>query len=104
MSGLRQMNVSMCCITYNHAAYLAQVFELVRSRNLEGLGEMVIVEKCSSDGTSALVLAYQTWHLAGCGCLPRCHPEYDGQSHSYTCDDYGYWPDSTKLQRQVDVL
>ena len=107
--------VSVCCITYNHEAYLAQAIESVLMQQTDFDVEMVIGEDCSSDNTRAIAQEYERRYPGRVRVL--VHPQNLGimrnlMATRVACqgefiaflegDDY--WIDDTKLQRQVDAL
>ncbi|MFC6224886.1 glycosyltransferase [Hymenobacter artigasi] len=51
--------VSVCCITYNHEAYLAQAIESVLVQQTDFAVEMVIGEDCSTDSTRRIAQEYE---------------------------------------------
>ena len=51
--------ISICCITYNHEAYLAQAIESVLAQQTNFAVEMVIGEDCSTDGTRRIAQGYE---------------------------------------------
>jgi len=107
--------VSVCCITYNHEAYLVQAIESVLTQKTDFTVEMVIGEDCSADGTRRIAQEYECRYPGrirvltpahNLGIMPnlmatmaRCTGEFIAFLEG---DDY--WTDPTKLQRQVEAL
>lgn len=110
------VKVSVCTITYNHAAYIAQAIESVlmqRGPDLEI--EMVIGDDVSSDNTRAIVADYAIrypdvikplFHAKNLGpgansraCLAACTGEFIAALEG---DDY--WTDPDKLRLQIAAL
>ena len=107
--------VSICCITYNHAPYIAQAIEgfLMQQTNFEV--EVVIHDDASTDGTSHIVRQYAqrypekiraTVHPVNkgmmpnfIGCLQDCRGEYIA-----LCEGDDYWTEPLKLVNQVKAL
>lgn len=115
--------VSVCLITYNHAPYIAQAIESVLAQNVDFEYEILIGEDDSSDGTKEIVLDYQNRYPGTIRVFRHSREEviyvnglatgrwnyFDTLSHAkgkYVAflegDDY--WTDTTKLQKQVNVL
>jgi len=107
--------VSVCCITYNHEAYLIQAIESVLMQQTDFDVEMVIGEDCSPDNTRAIAQEYERRYPGQVRVL--AHPQNLGIMRNLmvtltACkgefiaflegDDY--WIDVNKLQRQVDAL
>ncbi|MCI1188900.1 glycosyltransferase [Hymenobacter sp. DH14] len=107
--------VSVCCITYNHEAYLAQAIESVLMQQTDFDVEMVIGEDCSPDNSRAIAQEYErrypgrvrvlahTQNLGIMRNLMATHAACQGEFIAYLEGD-DYWIDSTKLQRQIDAL
>ena len=57
-----EVMVSVCMITYNHEAYIAQAIEGVLMQQTDFPIELVIGEDCSTDRTRAICLEYQQRH------------------------------------------
>ncbi|RNI28028.1 glycosyltransferase [Rufibacter immobilis] len=107
--------VSVCMITYNHAAYIAQAIEGVLMQKTDFTVELVIGEDCSTDATRSIISAYQKAypdkiklllpeHNLGMmknflNTLSACDGEYVA-----FCDGDDYWTEPLKLQKQVDFL
>lgn len=109
------MKLSICCITYNHEAFIAQAIDsfLMQQTNFDV--EIVIHDDASTDGTAAIVAEYAaryphkiraTLHSHNSGmmqnfanCLSDCRGQYLA-----LCEGDDYWIDSLKLQQQVDFL
>ena len=53
------MKATVLLVTYNHAPYIAQAIDSVLAQRTEFPFEVVISEDCSTDGTRAIVEAYQ---------------------------------------------
>lgn len=107
--------VSVCVITYNHEAFVAEALEgILAQRTTFGL-EVVIGEDGSTDGTAAIVRQFAATHpqlirarfnspnrgmMAN---LVQTLAECKGQYIALLEGD-DYWTDPQKLQRQVDFL
>lgn len=107
--------VSVCCITYNHEAFLAQTIESVLMQKTDFAVELVIGEDCSSDRTRQIALEYQTRYsdkirvllpssnLGIMGNLMATMAACTGRYIAFVEGD-DYWTDTHKLQQQVDIM
>ena len=109
------VKVSVCMITYNHEAFIAQAIEGVLMQQTDFLVELVIGEDCSTDGTRAIVRDYGERYperirlllpehnlggMANCAAvLKACRGQYVA-----SCEGDDYWTDPCKLQAQVAFL
>lgn len=109
------IKVSVCMITYNHEAYIAEAIESVLMQKTDFPVELVIGEDCSTDGTRAIVLDYAARYpdrirpllpeknlgvgLNSVATLEECRGQYVA-----LLDGDDYWTDPLKLQKQVDFL
>ncbi len=107
--------VSVCCITYNHACYIAQALEGFLMQKTNFKYEILIGEDSSTDHTKSIIQDY-------CGRYPGeitliSHENNIGGIRNHIdvltrakgkyvalCDGDDYWTDATKLQKQVDFL
>jgi len=107
--------VSVCCITFNHEAYLAQAIESVLVQQTSFAVEMVIGEDCSSDGTRRIAQEYERKYPGRIRVLTPVHnlgimPNLMATIASCTgefiafLEGDDYWTNPTKLQRQVEAL
>lgn len=111
----RPIMVSVCMITYNHEAYIAQAIESVLNQQCNFRFEFIIAEDCSKDNTRAIVGEYferypeiivpvlpavnQGAMKNFVNALTMCKGKYIAVLEG---DDY--WIDMQKLQKQVDFL
>lgn len=109
------IKVSVCVITYNHEAFIAQAIESVLMQRADFAYELVIGEDCSTDGTRNIVQQYAEkypeiirplfreenlgMHRNFVDTLAHCQGEYVALLEG---DDY--WTDSYKLQKQAEFL
>jgi len=109
------MKVSVCMITFNHEAFIAQAIESVLMQETDFDIELVIGEDCSSDDTGRICLDYQKKHperiklLLGERNLGmilnflRTFRACDGKYVAF-CEGDDFWTDHHKLQKQVNFL
>lgn len=107
--------VSVCMITYNHEAYIAEAIEGVLMQQTDFPIELVIGEDCSTDGTREICLIYEQRFPDKIRVLPRARnlgivPNYvntlkncNGQFIAL-CEGDDYWINPQKLQYQVNFL
>jgi glycosyltransferase involved in cell wall biosynthesis len=107
--------VSICCITYNHAPYIAQAIEGFLMQETDFQVEIVIHDDASDDGTSEIVEQYAAEYsnliratinpsnkgmMANfVGCLADCRGEYIA-----LCEGDDYWTENSKLSQQLALL
>jgi glycosyltransferase involved in cell wall biosynthesis len=107
--------VSVCMITYNHEAFIAQAIESVMLQRCNFNVELVIGEDCSTDNTLSIIKDYCQRYPSrirlitsshNVGMQPnfiRTHQACNGEFIAFIEGD-DYWIDPDKLQVQVDSL
>ena len=107
--------VSICMITYNHAAYIGEAIKGVLSQITSFSVELVIGEDCSTDDTRKVIQQYSgtdkikirtNFNKNNIGMqenFSRTFWACEGQYIALLEGD-DYWTDPLKLQRQVDFL
>jgi len=107
--------LSVCCITYNHEKYIAQAIESLVMQKTSFKYEIVIGEDCSTDGTRKIVQCYcekypdkvkmitADTNVGAVNNQVRVLKALKGK-YIAMCDGDDYWSDSSKLQKQVDIL
>lgn len=117
-TGADDIVLSICCITYNHAAYIQKCIEGFLMQKTSFPIEILIHDDASTDGTAEIVKEFaekypdlifpvfqeenkysQGINVAADYLLPRVRGKYIA-----VCEGDDYWIDPTKLQRQVDFL
>ena len=110
-----EIKVSVCMITYNHEAYIAQAIESVLMQQTDFLVELVIGEDFSTDGTRDIVRKYEKLNP---GRIRSLLPEHNlgmhanavatlqacGGKYIALCEGDDYWISDSKLQTQVNFL
>ena len=111
--------VSICCITYNQAAYIRDALEGFVNQETDFPYEVLIHDDASTDGTAQIIQEYadryperifpilQTenqyskglTNVSGTFNFPRARGRYIAM-----CEGDDYWTDTKKLQKQVDYL
>lgn len=107
--------VSVCMITYNHEASIAQAIEGVLMQETNFQVELVISEDCSTDGTRAVVIDYAQRYPErirpllperNLGMMPNFIATLEACGGKYValCEGDDHWTDPHKLQKQVEFL
>ena len=112
--------VSICCLTYNHEAFIRDALEGFLRQRTDFDFEILIYDDASTDGTARIIREYAMGdperirpHPAGGKPIfqrghepPAVHLTFPGQGGKYIamCEGDDYWTDPDKLQRQVDYL
>lgn len=112
--------VSICCLTYNHAAFVAESLDgFLRQETNFGV-EILIHDDASTDGTDAIIREYAEKYPDRIFPLyeevNQCTNGYSGMMDivfNYSrargkyiayCEGDDYWTDPLKLQKQVDFM
>lgn len=109
---------SICCITYNHEAYIREAIDSFLMQETAFPFEILIHDDASTDSTTEIILDYadrfpkiikpifqQENQYTRCGLInprfvfPRARGKYIA-----LCEGDDYWTDKTKLQKQVTFL
>lgn len=115
------VRVSICCITYNHAAYIAEAMEGFLSQETDFDFEILVHDDASTDGTTEILDEYERLYpgivrvfresenqfgknkykggYLGGLLVPEARGEYIA-----LCEGDDYWVSDDKLQSQVDYL
>ena len=114
----REPLVSVCCLSYNHEAYLRDTLEGFLMQRVSFPIEILVNDDASSDGTRAIIQEYaarfpelirpfyQDVNLYSQGkdlCLEVLYPAARGK-YIALCEGDDYWTDPDKLQLQADFL
>jgi len=114
--------VSVIVITYQHAAFIKECLEGILIQKVDFPFEIILGEDASTDGTREICIEYAQKHQDKIRLFLRdrnlTHGKDDnglgfngffammsGRGKYYAfCEGDDYWTDSSKLQRQVDIL
>lgn len=109
--------VSICCITYNHEAFIRDAIEGFLIQKTDFPVEILIFDDASQDRTQEIIKEYvlknrniisflQTenqWSKGKYGLIDWLFPAAKGK-YIALCEGDDYWTDPYKLQKQVDFL
>lgn len=108
--------VSVCCITYNHEAFIAQALEGFLMQETRFGFEVIVHDDASTDATQAVIRSYAARDprikpilrqtnvkSTGVAIFPLLFEMARGR-YIAMCEGDDYWTDPLKLQKQVDVL
>lgn len=109
--------VSVCCITFNHAKFIAQCIEGLLIQKTTFPIEILIFDDASQDETQAILKAYSAkhphiitflqtenqWVNKKYGLTDFLFPNAKGK-YIALCEGDDYWTDPYKLQKQADFL
>ncbi|WP_422361716.1 glycosyltransferase [Reichenbachiella sp.] len=107
--------VTVCVITYNHAAYIQQALDSVLKQKTSFSWTILVADDCSTDGTDNILQRYKAEHPEklqlilqnkNLGPAQNSIDLLSAPTTTYVAylegDDY--WTDPNKLQKQVDFL
>lgn len=109
--------VSVCCLAYNHAPYIADALDGFLKQETNFPFEVIINDDCSTDNTADIIKQYQekypliikpifqTENQYSKGVLPLSELVYPNTQGEFLalCEGDDYWLES-KLQRQYDIM
>lgn len=109
--------VSICCITYNHAAYISECLDGFLMQQTDFPFEILVFDDASTDGTREIIVQYaehdkriftflqeeNQWTKGKYGLIEWLFPGAKGK-YVALCEGDDYWTDPLKLQKQVDFL
>lgn len=114
----RGLKVSVCCLTYNHAAFIRQAIDSFLMQRTDFDFEILIHDDASTDGTREILKEYEarfpgvvkvmyqqknTFSVTGKYPIVNLYRLAMGQ-YIAECDGDDFWSDPCKLQKQVDFL
>ena len=114
-----EVKVSICCITFNHAAFIKKCLEGFLMQQVNFSMEILIYDDASTDGAQEIIQTYANAHpklifpilqtdnqfskgVRGINArfnFPRAKGKYIA-----LCEGDDYWTDPLKLQKQVEYL
>ena len=110
--------VSICCITYNHEAYIREALDSFLAQSFSGPLEIIVHDDASTDGTAAIIRAYAERHPHLFRPILQQENQYAKDAFSVLRHVYGEargefialcegddtWTDPDKLRLQVEHL
>ncbi len=116
--GKKDILVSVCCLAYNHEAYIRDALEGFVKQKTDFPFEVFVHDDASTDGTAGIIREYaerypdiirpvlqtENQHSKGVKIISEIiSPRMTGK-YIALCEGDDYWTDEKKLQRQVDFL
>ncbi len=115
---LREVIVSICCITYNHEKYIKEALEGFLMQKTKFRYEILIHDDASTDQTPFIIKEYERKHPAIIKPIYQNENKYSKEKridsiynwsrsqgkYIATCEGDDYWTDPYKLQKQVDFM
>jgi len=107
--------VSVCCITYNHEAYIAEAIQSFLMQKTNFPFEILIDDDCSQDDTPKIIDYYFRKYprlikpllkKKNVGSMRNFFSNLQRANGKYVaiCEGDDYWTDSNKLQKQVEMM
>lgn len=118
MDEIKEIKVSISCITYNHVHYIRQCLDGMLMQQTNFSYEILIHDDASTDGTTEIIRKYESkypdiikaiyekenqWIKGRKGSVLFNFPRAKGK-YIALCEGDDYWIDPLKLQKQVDFL
>lgn len=120
MINQEQPLVSICCLTYNHAAFVAECLEGFLMQQTNFGVEILVHDDASTDGTEEIIRSYaekypekifplyeeENQYSKGLNVLMDYEYNYSRARGKYIayCEGDDYWTDPLKLQKQIDFM
>ena len=112
---MKEVLVSICCITYNHEHYIKDALDSFIAQNVSFTYEIIISDDCSKDNTRSILEAYKTKYPSLIRDVSPCQNMGSQANFIYVleqacgkyiaiCEGDDFWTDSFKLQKQIDIL
>lgn len=116
---MKEILVSIQCITFNHVHYLQQALESFLMQQTDFGFEIIVHDDCSTDGTTEVLKQYaeqypetiipiyeeeNQWKKTGMKPVFRRMTELSRGKYIAYCEGDDFWQDPLKLQKQVDAM
>jgi glycosyltransferase involved in cell wall biosynthesis len=112
------VKLTICCITFNHEAYVAQCLDGFLDQRCDFRVEIVIYDDASTDRTASIIADHVARHPTIFRAILMQENQYSKGVNPYfthvfpaargayiaICDGDDFWTDSNKLARQASVL
>lgn len=110
--------VSICCLAYNHEAYIKKCLDGFLMQKTDFKFEILIHDDASTDQTANIIRAYErdypdivkpiyqseNQYSKGIRVTPKYNISRAEGKYIAMCEGDDYWTDPSKLQKQVDFL
>lgn len=117
MDGLANVDVNVCCITYNHEKYIEQALNGILMQKTNFRWNIIIHDDASTDDTQKVIKLYkkrfpdkiitilqsENQYSKGRNPFEILTPYLNGK-YIAVCEGDDYWIDDRKLQKQYDFL
>ena len=115
---MKEVKVSVICLTYNHEKYIKKALEGFVSQKTDFSYEVLIHDDASTDGTANIIREYQkaypeiikpffqteNQYSKGIRIVRQYLLPYSKGEFLAFCEGDDYWVDENKLQKQYDVM
>ena len=116
---IKQIDISICCLTYNHEKYVRQALESILSQTCTYSIEILINDDASTDQTASIIKEFELKYpntikpiyqsqnqrsKIGGGMNPTFNFNRARGRYLAFCEGDDYWMTPDKLQNQVDFL
>lgn len=113
----RNIQISICCITYNQEKYISQTIEGFLKQSILDKTEIIIHDDCSTDTTPEIIKKYaeqypeiikpilqkENQYSKGKKIFPIVWEKAQGE-YIAICEGDDFWQDSQKLEKQLRFL
>lgn len=111
---MKNIKVSIVCITYNHEKFIGQTIESLLAQKVNFEYEIIIADDSSTDNTQSIIREYaknnksivSVLRKKNLGVQKNLIDSFTRTRGQYVilCEGDDFWTDPTKLQSQVDFL
>ncbi len=116
---INQVDISVCCLTYNHEKYVRQALESILNQTCTYSIEILINDDASTDQTASIIKEFELKYpniikpiyqsqnqrsKIGGGMNPTFNFNRARGRYLAFCEGDDYWVTPDKLQNQVDFL
>ena len=112
---MKEVLVSICCITYNHEQYIKDALDSFIAQKVSFPYEIVISDDCSKDNTRSIIETYKAEYpslirdvspIQNMGSQANFIYVLEQARGKYIaiCEGDDYWTDPLKLQKQIDIM
>lgn len=119
MKDKENIKVSVCCVTYNHKAYLRECLDSLLMQETSFAYEILVHDDASTDGTTEIVRTYAALYPDRIRPVIQTQNQYTTTTRAIIttillplargeyialCEGDDFWTDPSKLQKQADIL